>query len=271
MKKNRGLENNQISYYAFTIRLPIIIGLFLYSLIYLKASQIFALSTGTSYSVPVEQPVVVGSIVSYSNGKYLLSNKKYDENVLGVITDEAITSVEDVNIDQYKLVVTTGDTSVQVTNKYGEIKKGDFVTTSEVPGVGMKASQSGQVIGIALEDYTPTKPEDVGNIDVTLNIKSQFISVAASANLLSALRSGLESPFMSPLITLRYILATLVTGASFIVGFISFGRISGSSVEALGRNPLASSSIRRVVFFNFLLTFTIMLGGLLIAYLILIL
>jgi len=227
-------------------------------------------SSGIAFSIPIETEAPVGSIVSYTSGKYILSFKTYDENIFGVVTDTPIASVEDINLEKYRLVVNSGETPVLVSNKNGEIKKGDFITSSETPGVGMKATSSGQVIGIALEDFITATSEETGFVTVFLNVKSQFIALSGTTNVLSALKAGLESPFLSPIITLRYILAALVTGASFVIGFVSFGRISGSSVEALGRNPLAGSSIRRVVFFNFLLTFSIMLGGLFVAYLILI-
>jgi len=54
-----------------------------------------------------------------------------------------------------------------------------------------------------------------------------------------------------------------------VIGFSSFGKITGSSVEALGRNPLAGGAIRRVMLFNFILTFLIMAMGLGVAYFIL--
>ena len=231
---------------------------------------VHASPSGAAISIPMETEVPVGSLVSFVTGKYIMSFKQYDEKLFGVITDTATVSLEDTNLEKYQLVLNNGDTLVRVTNKNGDIKQGDFITSSDVPGVGMKATQSGQIIGTALEDYVSEKPEDIGTIYVNISIRSQFISMSGTTNVLSALKSGLESPFLSPVITLRYILATLVTGASFVIGFVSFGRISGSSVEALGRNPLAGGSIRRVVFFNFLLTFSIMIGGLFLAYLILI-
>ncbi|MCA9389954.1 hypothetical protein KC571_00970, partial [candidate division WWE3 bacterium] len=90
-------------------------------------------------------------------------------------------------------------------------------------------------------------------------------------NLLEVLRSGLESPFLSPVASLRYLLAVLIVLASFVIGFASFSRISGNGVEALGRNPLAKRSIQATIVFNFILTAFIMFIGLGLAYLILIL
>jgi hypothetical protein len=153
--------------------------------------------------------------------------------------------------------------------RMGPIKEGDFVTSSNTSGVGVRAMESGQVLGVALEEYTPSAPENVGQIYVQLGIKTSFIDKTASKNLLDTLKNSLTSPFMTPIEALRYLLAIAVVFASFVIGFSSFGKITGSSVEALGRNPLAGGAIRRVIFFNFILTFLIMGIGLVIAYLIL--
>lgn len=234
-----------------------------------------AYSTSTAISIPFEEnSYESGNIVSFNNGYYILANVPNDPNIFGVITDETVASFVDTNLEEYVLVVKDGETEVVVTNKYGNISEGDFITSSDIPGVGMKADSTSATLGIALENFTAENLGEFGKIMVLLDVKSstqyQMQYASPTPNVLTALKSGLEAPFLAPLISLRYILAALVTAASFVIGFTSFKRISGSSVEALGRNPLASSSIRRVVFFNFLLTFFIMMGGLIIAYLILV-
>jgi F0F1-type ATP synthase membrane subunit c/vacuolar-type H+-ATPase subunit K len=232
----------------------------------------FAASSGVAVSIPVSTDFGAdGSIVSFGEGNYYLTNKTYDSAIYGIITTEPTVSVADENMSPQQLVVTTGDADVLVSVANGPIKKGDFITSSEKAGVGMKATRTGQVIGIAQEDFDTPNAEDVGKIVVLINIHSQFINQAGSPNVLTALKAGLDADFLSPLISLRYILAALVAGVTFVISFASFGRISGSSVEALGRNPLAGGQIKRVVFFNFLLTFVIMIGGLVVAYLILVL
>lgn len=232
----------------------------------------FSASSGIGYSIAIEGDVGDdGSIVSYKDGKYYLANTTYDENIYGVVADNTGVSIEDVNLTNSRLVVSSGDADVLVSTQNGAIKRGDFITTSNKPGVGMKATKSGQVVGVATQDFTSDNPDDVGKILVYVNIHSQFIGVTGSTNVLTALKAGLDANLLSPLISLRYILAAVVAGMTFAIGFRSFGKVSSSSVDALGRNPLASVHIRRIVTFNFLLTFFIMLAGLVIAYLILIL
>jgi F0F1-type ATP synthase membrane subunit c/vacuolar-type H+-ATPase subunit K len=234
----------------------------------------YAASSGTGYSIPVAADFGTdGSIVSFKNGEYSLSSTDYDVNMYGVLSDNPTISIQDTNMTPQKLIVSVGDADVRVSTKNGAIKKGDFITSSDVPGVGMKATKTGQVIGVATQDYDATSSDQVGTIVVFVNVHTQMIDLQAggSTNVLTALKAGLDSNFLSPLISLRYILASLVAGVTFVIGFTAFGRVSGSSVEALGRNPLAGAHIRRIVVFNFLLTFVIMIAGLVVAYLILIL
>jgi len=212
-----------------------------------------------------------GNIVSYKDGNYVLSNTPYDINIYGIISKQPATSVEDTNMQNAQLVVANGDADVKVSMENGSIKKGDFITSSSSAGIGMKATNTGQIIGIAAQDFSSDDKNAVGTILVFLDIRSQFINNSTTPNVLTALKAGLDSQFLAPLISLRYILAALVAGVAFVISFSSFGKISGSSVEALGRNPLASSQIKKVVFFNFVLTFGVMIAGLAVAYLILVL
>jgi F0F1-type ATP synthase membrane subunit c/vacuolar-type H+-ATPase subunit K len=231
----------------------------------------FASSYDPAVSLPIENEVSNdGDILSYTDGKYSLSDKPYDTSMFGVIVDNPNTSFEDLNLEKYELVSSFGEIPVWVTAKNGNIKTGDLITTSDFAGVGQKADESGQILGIALEDYAPQKSTDMEKILVFVDIKTNFVDKTISKNLLEVLRMSLTSPFMTPIEALRYLLAIAVVFAALVIGFSNFGKITGSSVEALGRNPLAGPSIRKVVIFNFVMTVIIMLIGLVIAYLILV-
>ncbi|KKS02627.1 MAG: hypothetical protein UU64_C0013G0015 [candidate division WWE3 bacterium GW2011_GWF2_41_45] len=232
----------------------------------------FALETNTAFSLQLKDNIGnAGDIVTYKDGQYSISAEKYDTQMFGVIVDKPITSLEDINLTDYKLVSSFGEAVLNVSNRDGEIKEGDYITSSDIPGVGVRANESGQILGIALEDYSPSNSEDIGQILVFVDIKTSFIDKKISKNLLEILKTSLTSPFMTPIEALRYLLAILTVFASFVIGFSSFGKITGTSVEALGRNPMAGNSIRRVVIFNFVLTVIIMAVGLAIAYFVLVL
>jgi len=212
-----------------------------------------------------------GDIVIQKNGLYEVSTSAYSNDLVGVIVIDPEISFEDTNLETRKLLATEGEVLVKVTSAYGDISEGDYITTSDTLGVGMKAIESGPVIGIALESFTQGNGEALGSIWILIDIKTNYLDSSISGNLFDIIKASLESPFMTPVQALRYLLVFIIVITSFVIGFTSFGRISLSSVESLGRNPLSAKSIKRVIMFNFFLTFMIMLVGIGIAYLILIL
>jgi len=74
------------------------------------------------------------------------SNIKYDSYIIGVATGE------DSKLHIYDIIQTDGIALVKFSAKYGEVKKGDYLTSSDIPGTAMKATLSGKTIGVALED-----------------------------------------------------------------------------------------------------------------------
>ena len=87
------------------------------------------------------------------SGKLVKSSKPYDNSVIGVIsTKPSLTFSPD--LINGKPVALSGRVPVKVSNENGEIKPGDFLTSSSIPGVAMKATKPGQVIGKALEGFS---------------------------------------------------------------------------------------------------------------------
>ncbi len=230
------------------------------------------LTTGTAISVEVlEGDPESGDIISYIDGKYIVTIEPFDVALFGVVTENSAITMNDTNLSNPTLVVSEGEAFVKVSTANGNIEKGDFITSSEIPGVGVKADVSGQIVGVALQDYSPDSPELIEDILIQMDIRANVVSGNVRVNLIDALRAGSRAPFLTPLTSLRYILAAIVTGGAFVIGFASFGKTSGSGVEALGRNPLAHKTIQKSIVFNLILTALIMLTGLVLAYLILVL
>ncbi|MDE2001260.1 MAG: DUF5011 domain-containing protein [Patescibacteria group bacterium] len=61
-------------------------------------------------------------------------------------------------------VALTGRIPVKVNLEGGPISSGDPITISSTPGVGMKATTTGMIIGYALEDYTGPTAENQGKV-----------------------------------------------------------------------------------------------------------
>lgn len=252
---------------------PLSAKIIFYSLFLLLLSKtVFSNSYDFAVSVPIVDPnVEEGSLISYVDGEYVLSLEAYDDNLFGIVSHNPALYLEDQNLDSYVLVGNKGDMDVRVSTKSGAIKKGDYLTSSEIPGVAQLADKSGRVVGVALEDYDTEDPNEIGLITANIDIKSHLKQESLTENLLTVISDGLSSAFLTPLASLRYIMALIVTAITFAIAFLSFSRLTSRGVEALGRNPLAGSSIRSVIIFNFILTFIIIASGLAIAYLILVL
>lgn len=65
-----------------------------------------------------------------------------------------------------KAAITEGVTHVRCNLQSGPIAKGDYITISNEPGVGMKATEDGFTIGVALEDGDITQKEALLKIRV---------------------------------------------------------------------------------------------------------
>ena len=210
-----------------------------------------------------------GYIVSYVEGSYIVSETPYDDSIIGVITLDPALYFDDTNVSQ-TLISTNGIADVLVTTENVDIKQGDPITSSNIPGVGQKATAPGFIVGIALESLDSTDNPTL--ISVQINPRYNEVNREdLQVNLIELLRQGLQSPFLTPIASLRYLLAALLVIAAFIIGFSTFGKISGRGIEALGRNPLAKKSIQVTIVFYFVLSADIMLVGLGLAYLILVL
>ena len=194
-----------------------------------------------------------------------LCRKDYDSGIMGVYSVSPAVNLDDANLTDGKPIVSSGKVKVRVTAEINKIKVGDYITSSKTPGLGQKATKSGYALGTALENLDSGK----GLITVALGIRPAILATTVSDNLWESLRSGVNSLYLTPLAALRYILAMLVVVGAFMLGFVYFGRIAKSGVEAIGRNPLAGGTIQFGVIINLIFTGLIMVLGLTLAYFIL--
>lgn len=200
--------------------------------------------------------IKTGDIISLVDGRYILSNEGYDPAVAGVVVNNPTLVLGNLQSDKSYVIVSGGVALVRVSTINGPIKTGDYITTSAIPGIGVKADQFGIVLGTALEDYASTDREQLSSIAINLDIGTYGLFTNLTSN---------------PRVAFRYVLAFVVAAASVIAGFIYFGKVARSGVESLGRNPLAARLIYVSVFFHLLMTIGIMLFGIFIAYLIVVL
>lgn len=208
-----------------------------------------------------------GDIISSSDKGYHKANTPYDPGVVGVVTESPAVSFNLEDLENSVPVVSNGTVVVNISTENGPIKKGDLVTTSTKDGIGMKALKSGFVIGTALEDYSDSQP---GTIAVSLNIRFNSSSKTQVGQSLSdVFNLSALAATEQPSTVFKYFLAGVVAVLSFLLGFLSFGRVAAKGVEALGRNPLGGKVIELGIFLNVLITILIVASGLVVAFLIL--
>ena len=120
--------------------------------------------------------LVPGDIVSVrssfsqtsTNGLVERSRGEYDEQIIGVVSSapglKLGSDITGGNAGKQPIAL-IGRVPVKVSLEGGMIKKGDRLTSSSKPGIAMKATDAGRVVGIALEDYgTAEADSDVANI-----------------------------------------------------------------------------------------------------------
>lgn len=227
-------------------------------------------SSGVAHSVSLENEPENGSIICRIETGFGLCEGEYNSEIYGVVTSNPASAFE-VNEDGISLVLPVGTASVRVTTENGNISEGDLITSSDLAGVGKRATRNGYVVGTALSSYASDDTEAVSEILVAINIHPAAGLASSRSNLIQVLREGLSAPLFEPLAALRYILAALIILAAFVLGFIYFGRVAKTGIEAMGRNPLAARMIQASVILHILITIVIVVSGLILAYLILIL
>ena len=224
---------------------------------------------GVAIDVPMtDLDILDASLVCNGEEGIVACVKEYQDTLLGVVTDNPSVSLDNTT-QEGRLLVTDGRATVKVSAKNGSILKGDYITASDIPGIGQKAVSSGQVIGIALTDFDSSNPDEIGEVDVVVDPHFETSLETVGSDLLQALRKGFLAAIFQPASILRYIIAAILIIISFVLGFFFFGRISQTGVEAIGRNPLAKGVIQRSVYSHILITIFIIFVGFGGAYLIL--
>jgi hypothetical protein len=105
-----------------------------------------------------KQEFINGEVISSDdatiNGKLLVSDKPYDEYIVGVFVDPGFVQKPngEPTLIPKSIVKSEGVVMVKFNSENGIIHKGDWVTSSSSPGVVMKSGKSGMVLGVALED-----------------------------------------------------------------------------------------------------------------------
>lgn len=161
------------------------------------------------------------------------STSPYQKGLIGIMsTNPGITLNSGAKTDSehpniYPLAL-QGRVPVNVSTINGPIEAGDDITSSSIPGVAMEASQSGQIIGKALEAYSNSDPNAVGQIMVFVNLSYQSFPTTLTDN--GNLAAATQSASLQNTAAEETDTATLLQSLSDIANTISLGAVQARSM-----------------------------------------
>lgn len=217
----------------------------------------------------VDKNVKDGSLISSGSKGGILTNVPYDSQVLGIVSRDAAIIINTSSGQNGAPVISTGMVYILVSSKDGDIKKGDLLASSSIPGVATKALKEGFVLGTAMENYVNSDKKKVDKIAANLDLHYFNSKPVFPGTLSDVFKLVLLPTKEGPGPLFKYIMASIVVLGSMILGFLSFGRAAAKGVEALGRNPAASRIIHLGIVFNVTIVVAIAAAGLVVAFLIL--
>jgi hypothetical protein len=117
-------------------------------------------------------PADVVSIDSSLTAGVKKSAVPYDSAALGIISTQPGQVLSDgtMTSDIPVPLALTGRVPIKVSTINGTIQPGDYLTTSEKPGVAMRATHAGQMIAKAMTSYSSSDPNEVGTVIAFVNL-----------------------------------------------------------------------------------------------------
>ena len=249
------------------IKLPVLltgIALFFFLFVICSVQLVHAddvSSIGIATYMDVGVQVEDGDIISGTGKGYILSKITYDPQVVGVVASKPAIALKTEPNQKGVPVVNVGTVSVKVSGSNGNIKQGDYVTSSETPGVGMKAERSGYIVGQALGDVSFTDKNSVELIPISLNLHFMQIGSGINNSLWQIFSLSQMATYEEPVKVFKYVVSAIVLIMSFGFGFLIFSRAINTGLQALGRNPLAGRMIQLSIIFNVILVIIIIMSG----------
>lgn len=106
------------------------------------------------------EPATLVSLDSSTVKTVKASDKAYDSAVAGIVSTEPgwILGKE---TSEKVLLALSGQVPLKVSTINGLIKIGDPITTSDISGSGMKATEAGTIVAKAMEDFDPNNSEQI--------------------------------------------------------------------------------------------------------------
>lgn len=219
----------------------------------MPAAALALITQGYHYSGPTLDGGLV-AVDPNDSGSVVLASAGNEDRLVGVMVPPGTSEITISKSGQVQ-VASSGTVPVVVSDENGEIHKGDYIAASDIAGVGVKAVNSGRVVGVAQENFSGHEPGDaksaanghsvdLGQIQVSLYIGTVDLGGGtAGAQVPATLEHWAQAVAGHQVSAVRLILAALILlGGLVSVGVILYGAVSNSFLS-IGRNPLSSHSV----------------------------
>jgi hypothetical protein len=200
-----------------------------------------------------------GALVSSASGSATvrLANSDLVGEMIGVVVANDNSLVAVSNDSGEVQIISSGAATALVSNVNGDIKKGDAITASPLDGVGMKATTAGRIIGSAQADFSASTPGAVskqvdtkvgkrevaiGGIPVLVGI-SYYTPKSGATIVPVTIQNALNQLAGKEVSWIRILLASILLILGLVIAFVILSSAIRSSLESIGRNPLARSAI----------------------------
>jgi hypothetical protein len=251
----------------------------------LGAPRVHAASTGAiaqGFQADAGRGTITsGALVSFQSGSHKVELAASDNagRLAGVADQSALITLS--NGSKEIQVILSGTTSALVSDINGTIRAGDRVTASPIKGVGMLASTSGRVVGIAKTPFVPESAQtqiitDLHGKQHTVHVGYVPLQVglayyqSSSGTFLPPFVQNIANTIAGRQVSLvRILFCTILLLVSFVSLSILIYSAARSAMVSLGRNPLASNEIRKGLLQVGLVTVVVWGGALLACYIIL--
>lgn len=179
-------------------------------------------------------------------------------SLLGVVANRPLLTLSD-GTNQVQ-VVTGGTVPTLVSDINGTINIGDRITLSPINGIGMKASDSGEIVGVADGSLqgTATVPLTVtdksgkshtihsGLVSVQIGVAYYAAGGGQTNSVIPGFLQNIANTIAGRTVSAVRVLVSLLI---ILLGFVSAGVILYASIRSgivsVGRNPLAARAIHR--------------------------
>lgn len=211
------------------------------------------------------------------------TNSANMEDMLGVVVSGSSSIFQVTSGESNAQVVTSGFSEVLVTDVNGEVVDGDYITASEINGIGMLAGEEnshvlGQAQGDVRDSATRTVETEAGDTrEVMVGRVPVIIKVGANPEIadqetpLPGFIQGAANELAGePVAPVRIMIAlVIITGGLIGSTVLLYGAVS-STIIAIGRNPLSNKSVyaglvRMILISTAIILFSVALGYVVVA------